>query len=246
LESTTGAAEMSEKPTNPKDMISSDKVPLHLWPETATVHASLALLEGALKYGRSNWRHAGARASVYYDAARRHLNRWFEGEEFDESGASNLGHALACIGILVDSAEAGKLIDDRMYPGGYSGLMNHAEDTVKAIRVRHADKNPIHFSRLCHAVESPKSDEDELAKKAFGPSTVARCYGCRRDYRARKNERLFNFGVGSDTNYFCSYECFRPQAKLHAMRHNLEMPTIMCLEAEMLFGAMGDPEYVGA
>ena len=27
---------MSEKDTNPKDLIGSDKLPLHLWPSTAT------------------------------------------------------------------------------------------------------------------------------------------------------------------------------------------------------------------
>jgi hypothetical protein len=235
---------MSEKPTNPKDMISSDKVPLHLWPETATVHASLAMLEGALKYGRSNWRYAGARASVYYDAARRHLNRWFEGEEFDESGASNLGHALACIGILVDSAEAGKLIDDRMYPGGYSGLMNRAEETVKAIRARHVGKNPVHYSRLCHAVESPKSDEDELAKKAFGPSTVARCYECQRYYKRRKNETLV--ATVGDPEYFCSVGCFSTRMQFRSSMRGIELSVTKYMEAQIVFGAMGDPEYVGA
>ena len=35
------------KPTNPKDMIGSDKVPLHLWPETATVMGTMGLLDGA-------------------------------------------------------------------------------------------------------------------------------------------------------------------------------------------------------
>jgi hypothetical protein len=234
---------MSEKPTNPKDMISSDKVPLHLWPETATVHASLALLEGALKYGRSNWRHAGARASVYYDAARRHLNRWFEGEELDESGASNLGHALACIGILVDSAEAGKLVDDRMYHGGYSGLMNRAEETVKAIRARHVGKNPVHYSRLCHAVESPKSAAEEPAEKARDPVAV-HCFNCSLKYKRRKGEKLL--GVLGNPQYLCSFRCFHDMAVSRSSLKGVELPTTTYLHAEMAFGAMGEPEYVDA
>lgn len=55
---------MSTKPTNPKDAIGSSKLPLHLWPTTATVVGCMALLDGALKYGRSNWRPGGVRALV--------------------------------------------------------------------------------------------------------------------------------------------------------------------------------------
>jgi hypothetical protein len=235
---------MSEKPTNPKDMISNDKVPLHLWPETATVYASLAMLDGALKYGRSNWRHAGARASVYYDAARRHLNRWFEGEELDESGAPHLGHALACIAILVDSAEAGKLVDDRMYHGGYQGLMKDVDATVKAIRARHADKNPVHYSRLCHAVESPKSAVDELAEKMYDPATTIRCYECQRDYKRRKNEKLV--AVIGHPEYFCSVACFSVRMQFRSAMHGIELPVTKYMEAEIAFGALGEPEYVGS
>ena len=34
------------KPTNPKDAIGSDKLPLHLWPSTATALGCLGLLDG--------------------------------------------------------------------------------------------------------------------------------------------------------------------------------------------------------
>ena len=136
----------NEKPTNPKDMIATNKVPFHLWPETASAYGALAMAEGAMKYGRSNWRHSGAKASVYYDAARRHLNAWFEGEDFDASGAPHLAHVLACVAILVDSIEAGNLHDDRMYPGGYHGLTSRVESIIAQMRERHADKNPQHYT----------------------------------------------------------------------------------------------------
>lgn len=45
---------MATKPTNPKDAIGSNKVPMHLWPTTATIAGAMALLHGAMKYGRSN------------------------------------------------------------------------------------------------------------------------------------------------------------------------------------------------
>jgi hypothetical protein len=61
----------SLKPSNPKDAIGSSKLPLHLWPETATLLGSLGLLDGMLKYGRAIFRAIGVRASIYYDACRR-------------------------------------------------------------------------------------------------------------------------------------------------------------------------------
>ena len=137
----------NSKPTNPKDAIGINKVPLHLWPETATVLGSMALLEGATKYGRANWRVAGVRASIYVDACRRHLARWFEGEGQDaDSGVAHLGHALACLAILVDAQAAGKLVDDRQYPGGFHGLLDAATAEVQAIRERHASQNPHHWT----------------------------------------------------------------------------------------------------
>lgn len=137
----------SGKPTNPKDAIGSDKIPLHLWPTTATALGSMALLDGECKYGRSNYRAIGARASIYYDAAMRHLSKWFEGEEVDtDSGLPHLAHALACLAILVDAQAAGKLNDDRMIAGGYGKLMEELAPLVRVVKQRHADKSPKHYT----------------------------------------------------------------------------------------------------
>ena len=57
---------------NPKDALGLKKLPLNLWPNTATALGCISMSNGALKYGRSNFRAIGARASVYYSAARRH------------------------------------------------------------------------------------------------------------------------------------------------------------------------------
>lgn len=137
---------MSEKASNPKDAIGDDKIPFHLWPETATIAGAMAFLDGALKYGRSNYRPVGAKASTYYNAARRHLNAWFEGEDLDpDSGLPHLGHVLACIAILVDVAAAKKLNDDRQYPGGYRALLKYMTPHVKRLKALHADKTPKHY-----------------------------------------------------------------------------------------------------
>lgn len=135
------------KPTNPKDAIGSDKIPMHLWPETATVLGALGLLDGALKYGRSNFREIGVRASIYVDAAKRHLNAYFEGEDADpDSGLPHLAHALACLAILVDADAAGKLNDDRNVRGGYRGLIDKLTPHVKRLKALHASKSPKHYT----------------------------------------------------------------------------------------------------
>lgn len=135
------------KNTNPKDAIGCHKLPMHLWPTTATALGCLALLDGALKYGRANWRASGVRASIYVDAASRHLNAWFEGESVDpDSGIPHLGHALACMAILVDADAAGLLVDDRQVPGGYRPLIEKLTPHVQRLQALHADRAPKHFT----------------------------------------------------------------------------------------------------
>lgn len=142
-----GDFSLGMKPTNPKDAVGSDKIPLHLWPTTATALGSMALLDGMLKYGRTNYRAIGVRSSIYYDATIRHMNAWFEGEDLDpDSGLDHLAHALACIAVLVDAKAAGKLNDDRVYPGDYRKFMTELTPHVKRLKDKHAGKNPRHYS----------------------------------------------------------------------------------------------------
>ena len=140
---------MISKETNPKDAVSTNKIPLHLWPSTATAMGSLALLYGARLYGRSNWREAGVRASVYVSACQRHLAAWFEGQDNDpDSGLPHLGHALACLAILVDAQVADKLVDDRQYPGGYSKLMDELTPLVAMVNEKYKDRpEPRHYDK---------------------------------------------------------------------------------------------------
>jgi len=146
LESEKPLEDPKLKATNPKGIVGSDKLPLHLWPETATAMGCLGMLDGCLKYGRSNFRPAGVKASTYYDACRRHINKWFEGEEFDpDSGLPHLSHALACLAIIVDAQAAGVLNDDRQYPGGYAKLVDELTPHVKRLKEMHKDKHPKHW-----------------------------------------------------------------------------------------------------
>lgn len=135
------------KLTNPKDLVGSNKLHLHLFPQSAVALGSLAFLEGALKYGRSNWREAGVRASIYVDALNRHMTRWFEGEDIDpDSGIPHLGKALACIAILIDAGYAGKLEDDRMAPGGTIKAIEQLTPIVEELKKRYGHINPKHYT----------------------------------------------------------------------------------------------------
>lgn len=139
---------MGSKPTNPKDAIGSDKLPLHLWPTTATALGCIGMLNGMLKYGRSNFRAVGVRASIYVDAAKRHLDAWFEGEECDpDDGVPHLAAALSCIAIIVDAEAAGKLTDDRaLKTGKYREFIDKLTPHVKRLKELHKDRKPKHYT----------------------------------------------------------------------------------------------------
>lgn len=103
-----------KKDTNPKDAVGTKKVPISTVPAPVVLELGLALLEGARKYGRHNYRIAGVRASVYYDAFYRHIGAWWEGEDIDpDSGLSHITKAMACLVVLRDSMIMGNWTDDR-------------------------------------------------------------------------------------------------------------------------------------
>lgn len=104
-----------KKDTNPKDAVGTGKVPMSTVPFQVMGELGLALLEGARKYGRHNYRVAGVRASVYLDAfVLRHIGAWWEGEDIDpDSGLSHVTKAIASLVVLRDSMLQGNWVDDR-------------------------------------------------------------------------------------------------------------------------------------
>jgi 5'(3')-deoxyribonucleotidase len=143
----THAPSDGSKPSNPKDMLGTNKLPLHLVPATAIAEESLAFLDGALKYGRANWRAVGVCATTYVAAAKRHLEAYLEGEDMPaDSDATHIAHARACLGILTDAKYAGKLRDDRNVRGGYAEAVAALTPRVAAIRARYADRTPRHYT----------------------------------------------------------------------------------------------------
>ena len=65
-----------KKDTNPKDAVGTRKAPMSTLPMQVSFEVGVAMLEGARKYGRHNYRATGVMASVYFDAAIRHLAAW--------------------------------------------------------------------------------------------------------------------------------------------------------------------------
>jgi hypothetical protein len=120
------------KESNPKDAIGVTKVPRSTIPAPVIAELGVAMLEGALKYGRHNYRSIGVRASVYYDAAGRHLDSFWEGEDIDpDSGLSHITKAIATLVVLRDAMIRGKMVDDR--PVGTKGFLTKLNEKVRAL-----------------------------------------------------------------------------------------------------------------
>jgi len=127
------------KDSNPKDAIGITKAPISTVSFPVMAELGVAMLEGALKYGKHNYREIGVRASVYLDACiNRHLGAWIEGQDTDpDSGLSHLVKAIACLMIMRDAQMRGKLVDDR--PVGTAGHIEHLNSMVKDLLARYPE-----------------------------------------------------------------------------------------------------------
>lgn len=104
-----------KKPTNPKDAVGIRK-PRFFSGMSGHVRRliGIGMLEGAMKYGRHNYRPAAVRASVYYDATNEHLDSFWEGEDVDpDSGLPHVIKAICSLMVLADAIVTGNLVDDR-------------------------------------------------------------------------------------------------------------------------------------
>lgn len=163
------------KPSNPKDIIGSDKLPMGLVPDTVIAYASLGFLEGMLKYGLVNWRAMGVRISIYMDACKRHLAKFQNGEwEDPQTKVPHLASALACIGIILDAHVSGKLEDDRPLCSPTAELIDSLSENVKHLKKLHGDKDPFHYTQI--AVDAHIEAAKEKAPEE-GPSKCCNCCG---------------------------------------------------------------------
>jgi len=134
------------KASNPKDAIGCKKVAFSVLPWRVLHGVALAMLEGACKYGRHNYRAVGVRASIYFDACvGRHLSQWWEGEDIDaDSGLHHIDKAIACLMVMRDSILQGNFEDDRPIRGGLD--IKGANEKAGAIIEQHKDKSPKHYT----------------------------------------------------------------------------------------------------
>jgi len=128
---------------NPKDLLGVRKADLTKVPAIATAWESFAMMDGAGKYGAYNWRDNEVIASIYIAALLRHALAWFEGERCaEDSGCHHLGHARACLGILLDAEATGNLIDDRPVNesslGALAKVFEEIASKIPAMKERHA------------------------------------------------------------------------------------------------------------
>ena len=136
--------EAQVKPSNPKDSVGISKAPLSTVPAEVLLEVGLAMMEGARKYARHNYRTVGVRSSVYYDATMRHLMSWWEGEDIDpDSGLSHITKAIASLVVLRDAMVNNKLTDDRP-PELPEGWMQELNKKAKEIIEKYPESKGAH------------------------------------------------------------------------------------------------------
>lgn len=135
---------MSKKPTNPKDAVGIKKVPFSTVPMEVIAEIGLGMMEGAMKYGRHNYRAIGVRGSVYFDATMRHLVSWWEGEDLDpDSGLSHISKALASLTVLRDAMIHNNLTDDRP-PKSPEGWIKPLNEIAATLVDKYPEPKPAH------------------------------------------------------------------------------------------------------
>lgn len=131
------------KDTNPKDAIGSNKAPLSTVPMPVMFEVGTAMLEGACKYARHNYRVAGVRSSVYFDATQRHLAAWWEGEDIDpDSGMSHITKAIASLVVLRDAQINRMVANDDRPPRAREGWLGDVQAQTKGVLSRYPNPLP--------------------------------------------------------------------------------------------------------
>ncbi|PTX49087.1 hypothetical protein IQ03_02438 [Gemmobacter caeni] len=135
---------MTAKPTNPENP--KDQIGVRKWrhivsvPMTVLWEVGIGMMEGAMKYGRHNYRAAGVRASVYVDAAMGHIGQWWEGEDTDaDSGLSHITKAICSLIVLRDAMIQDMLVDDRPPRGNLDKVRSDLQKAVDALFEKYPD-----------------------------------------------------------------------------------------------------------
>lgn len=171
---------MNIKLSNPKAIVGIKKVPMSSVSAPVMAEIGVAMLEGAAKYGRHNYRAVGVRSSVYYDSTMRHLMAWWEGEDVDaDSGMSHVTKAITSLVVLRDAMIQGMCTDDR--PPSSVEFYTALNAKAGAIIDKYADRDPRHYtiadtkaaSEQCQPVEEvTESKIPEWSCRLNAPETA--------------------------------------------------------------------------
>lgn len=125
-----GVAKSTYPDDNPKTIYGINKPSISAIPPVAILILGQAMEVGRAKYGLFNWRDADVSVSTYYNAAQRHLMAYLDGQNRDpETNVHHLGHAMACLAIILDANVQDTLKDDR-------GTKGRAADWIKNYTIR--------------------------------------------------------------------------------------------------------------
>jgi hypothetical protein len=171
---------MDTKDSNPKDAIGITKAPTSTLSPQVMGEVGVAMMEGALKYGRHNFRSVGVRASVYYDAVFRHLGAWFEGQDIDPaSGLNHVTKAIAGLMVLRDSMLQNNWVDDRPPKAANQNWIEDLNAKVAELLKKYPNSKEAFTelgqlkSKWTKVAELLKADRPEPTSMP-GPGTVAK------------------------------------------------------------------------
>lgn len=136
------------KPSNPKDFVGIGKIPQSVVSQLVLMEVGVAMFEGKLKYGAFNYRGVGVRGSIYYDAARRHMDAWWEGQDIDPgSGLNHITKAITSLIVLRDAMLMKKFEDDRPPRcEDLAAFMHELNEKAKALIETYGSVNPHHYT----------------------------------------------------------------------------------------------------
>jgi len=155
------------KDTNPKDAVGTRKWrQFMVVPRQVLWEIGVGMLEGALKYGRHNYRASGVRASVYVDAAIGHLDQFVEGEDVDrDSGLSHVTKAICSLVVLRDAMMNGFWEDDRPPKvANLAGVRDRLQAKVEEIFDRYQGVDAHHYTQSGDGApyQETRSADDEV------------------------------------------------------------------------------------
>ncbi len=158
------------KPSNPKDMLGIKRFAMSVLPWNVLAWVAIALLEGAFKYARHNYRAVGVRASIYFDANARHMLKFWEGEDFDPdikfAKVHHVDKAIASLVVLSDSIKRGNWVDDRP-PRCPDGWYQELDQAVEGLWKQYPNPKPpyteVGVNNATPSGPSPSSPDVMLA-----------------------------------------------------------------------------------